>query len=1063
MEKHRLPFDTAKYDDLPVGVFIYEPIRRADGSLLDYRVVYGNAAYALMWEKYVPDRDWYGAGVCADMGLDDEARDVLRRFSVETPRTFSAYAADAGIHASFTPLTKLPAPYGGFLVTDISRCEEGKARSHFLHAIRQMENAAVLFRKETDGTVKAIFASDAFARLMGCTPEAALRLMDGEGYLERTHPSDREAVRAMLETRVSKQGTKELTIRRLTAKGATVWCSIHYAFIDDYGEHYIYCTYTDVTVSTLYAQRLRATYIAIGESFYRENARTLGMFRVNLTQDHIEDMRGRDLFDTDSTNQPYSMGLRKRADNYPIARDRERFLKGFSRSSLLEAYAAGTTRLSDRFFSRRKDGTLCYVEFTALLTRHPIFDSVMAFISEQEANEEKVEHALLDKILARQFDMVAFIANGRYGVVVGDAALIEKGSLFPKERAGDYESYLAAQVLPVLDGDEETRAEMAASLRLENVRDGVREDAPYIVNIACRIDGAVYYKRFYFYAVDPEAAFYILLKSDTTAIQMKQMEQNAQLTEALREARQASVAKTAFLSRMSHEIRTPMNAIIGLDNIALHEKGMSPQLKDHLEKIGQSARYLLSLINDILDMSRIESGRMTLRNEEFSFRSFLEQINTMVDSQCRDRGLSYDCHVRGELCEFYIGDDTKLKQVLINILGNAVKFTPQGGHIDFTAECATRYEGQSSFVFRVKDTGIGMDREYLPRIFEAFSQEDGTTMSSYGGSGLGMAITKNLVEMMNGTITVESEKGVGTEFIVAVPLKESRRRQTAGEDGIRPQDLSVLVIDDEELAQGYARSVLEDAGVAADVCGSGREALEMIRLRHARSEAYNVILVDLRMPEQDGVEVTREIRKVLGDKAAVIILTAYDWSDVEEAAVEAGVDAFMAKPLIASGVLYEVQQAFLRKQANQEEETPADLTGRRILLAEDMLVNAEIMKELLSMMGMEAEHAENGKLAVEMLASHPAGYYDAILMDVRMPVMDELKATETIRALDHPDAETIPIIAMTANAFDEDVQRSLRAGMNAHLAKPVEPERMFKTLSEMIGRRERQKASGGAK
>ena len=941
-------------------------------------------------------------------------------------------------------------------------CEEEKARSHFLYAIRQMENAAVLFRREDDGTMRAVFVSDAFAKLMGCSTEEALTLMDGEGYLDHTHPDDRAAVRAMLERRVSKKGTKELSIRRLTAKGATVWCNVHYAFIDDYGEHYVYCTYADVTASTLYAQRLRATYIAIGESFYRENAKTLGMFRVNLTQDRIEDMRGRDLFETDSLNRPYSVGIRLRAENYPIERERERFLQVFSRAYLMEMHANGVTRVSEHFFSRRRDGSFCYVELTVLLTRHPIMDSVVAFISEQEANEDKVEQALLDKILARQFDMVAYLVNGRYGVVVGDAALIGAGSLFPKEREGDYEKYLEGQVLPVIEGGEDVRAETAAALRPERIREELRGHSPYIVNIACRVDGSVYYKRFYFHAVDPEAEFYILLKSDTTAIQKKQMEQNAQLREALEEAQQASVAKTAFLSRMSHEIRTPMNAIIGLDNIALHEKGMSPHLKDHLEKIGQSARYLLSLINDILDMSRIESGRMTLKNEEFSFRSFLEQINTMADGQCRDKGLTYSCIVKGDVGEFYIGDDTKLKQVLINILGNAVKFTPQGGRIDFVAECTSRYEGQSGFVFRVKDTGIGMDKAYLPKIFEAFSQEDGTETSSYGGSGLGMAITKNFVGMMNGTITVESEKGVGTEFVVSVPLKESQRRETAGESGVRPQELSVLVVDDEELARGYARSVLAEAGIAADICGSGREALEMIRLRHARGVAYNVILMDLRMPEQDGVEVTRRIRELMGDEAAVVILTAYDWSDVEKEAIEAGVDAFMAKPLTASGVLYEVQQAFLRKRAKRDE-TPAELEGRRILVAEDMLVNAEIMKEILSMMGMEVEHAENGKMAVDMLADHPVGYYDAILMDVRMPVMDGLKATETIRALDHPDGRTIPIIAMTANAFDEDVQRSLRAGMNAHLAKPVEPERLFRTLAEMIGRRERKKREDESK
>ena len=528
------------------------------------------------------------------------------------------------------------------------------------------------------------------------------------------------------------------------------------------------------------------------------------------------------------------------------------------------------------------------------------------------------------------------------------------------------------------------------------------------------------------------------------------MTQSRALSDALAQAEEANAAKTSFLSSMSHEIRTPMNAIIGLDSIALKNPDLPEKTREQLEKIGGSAKHLLGLINDILDMSRIESGRMTLKNEEFSFREMLEQINTMIHGQCAERGLNYECRIVGHVDDFYIGDDMKLKQVIINILGNAVKFTPPPGSVYFIVERTARYDGKATFKFIMRDTGIGMDKSYLPKIFEAFSQEDENKANKYGSTGLGMAITKNIVEMMNGNISVKSEKGVGSEFTVNITLRESGRvSREIGE--IRPQDIKALIIDDDPVACEHAKLVLEEVGIAADVCQSGAEALHMLELRRARRDAYNLILVDWKMPEQDGVEVTRQIRKLYNGESTIIILTAYSWDDVIEEALEAGVDNFMAKPLFASNVLQEFKRAMTRKHMlDSDQERKADLTGRRVLLAEDMMINAEIMRELLEMRDMEVEHAENGQIAVEMFTNSPARYFDAILMDVRMPVMNGLEAVQAIRASDHPDAKKIPIIAMTANAFDEDVQRSLQVGMNAHLTKPVEPEHLYQTLESLI-------------
>ena len=527
--------------------------------------------------------------------------------------------------------------------------------------------------------------------------------------------------------------------------------------------------------------------------------------------------------------------------------------------------------------------------------------------------------------------------------------------------------------------------------------------------------------------------------------------QRKALSDALSQAEDANAAKTSFLSSMSHEIRTPMNAIIGLDSSALKRKDLAEDTREYLEKIGASARHLLSLINDILDMSRIESGRMILKNEEFSFKEMLEQINTMIHSQCAEKKLHFECRINGIAEDYYIGDDMKLKQVIINILSNAVKFTPSGGTVSFIVEPLARFEGNAPIRFIMKDTGIGMDKDYLPKLFEPFSQEDGSKTNEYGSTGLGMAITKNIIEMMNGKITVDSEKGKGSVFTVTVTLKTTGKKNGLVDEEINPQDMRVLIIDDDPIACEHARLVLEEVGIVSESCFSGKEAYELLSLTKARGQSYNLILVDLKMPDEDGVEVTRKIRKIYDEEsAAIIILTAYSWDDIIEEALDAGVDTFMSKPLFASTVLNEFRQAIKQKKALHSEVKKADLNGKRVLLAEDMTVNAEIMMKVLGMRSMLSEHAENGREAVDMFAESPLHYYDAILMDVRMPVLDGLGAAEEIRALDREDAKTVPIIALTANAFDEDVQRSLQAGMNAHLSKPVEPEHLFETLEHLI-------------
>lgn len=539
--------------------------------------------------------------------------------------------------------------------------------------------------------------------------------------------------------------------------------------------------------------------------------------------------------------------------------------------------------------------------------------------------------------------------------------------------------------------------------------------------------------------------------SDIDSEMRDSLEKNQALSDALAAAENASKAKTAFLSSMSHEIRTPMNAIIGLDNIALSDPELSEKTREYLVKIGGSANHLLELINDILDMSRIESGRMVLKNEDFSFTKLMEQINTIFSAQCEENEQTYSCRVQGEIDDHYIGDNTRLRQVLINILGNAVKFTAKGGSIDFCVERTAKFGGRSTLRFTVTDNGIGMSKEYIPHIFDTFSQEDSSATNKYGSSGLGLAITKNIVDMMNGNIEVRSEKDKGTTFIVTVTLTDSPHKDSdADYEQIQPYDMKVLAVDDDPIACEHAKLVLEKAGMSCDTVLSGAQAIEAVRVQHARHELYDLILIDLKMPEMDGVETAKRLRDIVGPGSAIIIITAYKWDDVLEEAVKAGVDSFISKPISSGSVLEEFRSASKRKHISEIKQHKADLNGKHILLAEDVQINADIMEMVLKSRGMTVGHEVNGRLVLERFAGSEPGYYDAILMDVRMPEMDGLEATAAIRRLDRPDAASVPIIALTANAFDEDVQRSLQAGMNAHLTKPIDNEALYSALETLI-------------
>ena len=527
-------------------------------------------------------------------------------------------------------------------------------------------------------------------------------------------------------------------------------------------------------------------------------------------------------------------------------------------------------------------------------------------------------------------------------------------------------------------------------------------------------------------------------------------ERNRMLSLALEEAERANLAKTAFLSNMSHEIRNPMNAIIGYYNIALRNPDIDEETRDLLHSIGDSARHLLSLINDVLDMSLIESGKVRLKQEEFSFGSMLEQLNTVTESQCDDKGLVFDCNVIGHLDDRYIGDDLKLKQLIFNILNNAVRYTASPGKVTFFVEEKERDDEKALICFTIKDTGVGIDKDYLPYIFEPFSKEFEGTSNRFGSTGLGLAITKNITDMMNGNIEVQSEKDNGSTFTVTIPLgrcKNTLMEQYPYEAG----SLRCLIVDDDVTACEHAKMVLKRLGIESEYALSGEEALGMLTSPKGNVLPFNLALVDWKMPEMDGIELTRRVRQNTDGREVTIILTTYNWYEIMEDAIRAGVDAFLAKPLFAASIKEVLGKVLAEKKKNESEgKRTVDLSGCRVILAEDMEINRQIIKQVLGLKNIRADLATDGIEAVTLFEKSRIGTYDAILMDIRMPKLNGLDASKKIRRMDREDAKKIPIIALTANAFDEDVKRSFESGMNEHLSKPVEPDALFSTLKKMI-------------
>ncbi len=521
------------------------------------------------------------------------------------------------------------------------------------------------------------------------------------------------------------------------------------------------------------------------------------------------------------------------------------------------------------------------------------------------------------------------------------------------------------------------------------------------------------------------------------------------LKNAQDEAERANRAKSEFLSNMSHDIRTPMNAIVGMTAIASANLDHPAQVRECLRKITLSSKHLLGLINDVLDMSKIESGKLTLNMDQLSLREIMDTIANIVQPQIRTKKQHFDIFIQDILAEDVYCDGIRLNQVLLNLLSNAMKFTPEGGKIQvyLYQRPSERGENYVQIHFRVKDNGIGMSPEFQKKLFESFAREDSARVQKIEGTGLGMAITKYIVDEMQGSVEVDSKPGEGTEFHVVLDLEKA---QVQEEDMMLPS-WKALVVDNDEILCRSAVSCLKEIGVDGEWVLDGRQALEMVEKRHSQGRDYHVVLLDWKMPEMDGIETARRIRQKVGMDVPILLISAYEWAGIEEEATKAGVTGFISKPLFKSTLYYGLRRYADQTQEEKElpEQQKTDLTGVRILLAEDNDLNWEIADALLSDQGLIIERAENGKICVDMFEKSPEGFYKGVLMDLRMPVMTGYEAAQAIRSSGRKDAD-IPIIAMTADAFAEDIKKCMDCGMNAHVAKPVDVREVTRLLSRYI-------------
>ena len=915
-----------------------------------------------------------------------------------------------------------------------------------------------------------IYISNRFAAMLGYTRQE-IRDRFHDQFRAMVHPDDWARLFSGEENRSRLRNGGLCCEYRILARDGYRWVMDQTEYVTGLDASFFQCTIQDITERVHLREELKASVKA-----FRIAAQEAGslVFTYNRREQTIYcDEEIAQAFGVAATQRDVPYGIVARGD--VVTKDTEEtYIRVHEAILAGEQEASGLVKLTD--FNGSEAVYNLHIQTVTDDDGRPTDLAVGVYtdITNQYRQLEDLQRSAKDLRSARerlraesqeQMDMIYALSRDYYALWLLD---MDKNEVYLR-RSKNFRSISASDTRQLPASYTENLAQFARNMvhpedrsillteaALENIRRQLQEHEAFSVRVRRRTPDSEEYTYVEWRIVHMPS----VKASHTALIAVKNLDgdvldearRQALLKDALAQAEHASRAKTTFLSNMSHDIRTPMNAIIGFTSIAASHLDNTERVRDCLEKIMASSNHLLSLINDILDMSRIESGKITIQEKECNLSERIHNLVNMVRPQMRAKGLDFYVDTIDVRDEELIFDPLRLDQVLINILSNAVKFTPMGGAVSFIIrQESSPVPGCARYRFIVKDTGIGMTPDFLARIFEPFERERSSTASGIEGTGLGMPIAKHTVEMMGGTIDIQSAPGQGSTFTVCFDFVKqdvaARQEQLKELEGLR-----ALVVDDDFNICDSVTKMLSQIGMRSEWTTSGREAIFRAQKAHDDGDPFHSYIIDWLMPQMDGLETVRRIRRVIGDEAPIIILTAYDWTDIEEEARAAGVTAFCSKPIFMSDLRTVMMDASRGAgcAAPEPKAETARFSGRRVLVVEDNALNREIAQEILCSAGLTVETASDGSVAVEMLRSAPEGYYDLILMDIQMPLMDGYEATRAIRYLPRQDAALLPIVAMTANAFDEDRERCLKSGMNGHVAKPLNVDVLLSTIDRLL-------------
>lgn len=1047
----RLDEFRACFDDSPQPFCIVEMLRDEGGNAADFRFVYLNGPFSALAGRETASLSGKRFYEVFE-GADRKWPDLCGKIAFEGGSgVASGYSPERDKHLSIL-CYQLEEGYCACLASDVTEarrlerlCEEQELamRTERQKIEAALENTSLYLWEYDIRERRCLHYNNAvkelgIERVVGNTPYATL----ASGIIDEDSARDFIELHKKIDAG-EPSASAEIKVRDA---GGVRWKKFSYNTVRDDAGRPVRAVGCSVDITSLKEMERRFE----EEKRYQEatgGENSLTKARANITKDVLEIYRAGPNVGICREGISFGMAIAALAGTALRDEKKKEIFQTFSNEAMSRPISLEERPAAVEYLRKTNDGEVIWARTTAKRFVHPETRDIMCFLYTYDISRGKNPEIITKRITEIEYDRIVLIDASTGAMTVYQS--LEDGCFEAANYRAELDKILRGYVA------EEELPDAFRMMALKNICRELEEHELFSCSFnVTEKKGRKARKKWQFCYLDEIRRLILATKSDVTEIFNEQTRQQEILKEALAQAEQASLAKSEFLSRMSHEIRTPMNAIIGMSAIAAQCVNDPAQVSDCLAKVGISARFLLSLINDILDMSRIESGKVVIKKERIPFEEFINGINTICSEQAGAKGVDYDCIMTTFTESAYVGDPMKLQQILINIIANAIKFTPKGGKVQFIVSQDRISAGNAHMRFSINDTGIGIKEEFLPKLFDPFEQEHAGAASIYGGTGLGLAISKNLAELMGGSITVHSIEGIGSEFVVSLPLDLCEERLAPGrlKSSLNLASLSALVVDDEVTICEHTARILGDMGMRADWVDSGMKAVERVKQKWDRREFYDVILIDWKMPEMDGIETARRIRRIVGPEVTIIIITAYDWGAIESEAKNAGVNMLISKPLFKNSLTSAFEKIYSGSGGG---EAPApqvryDFSGSRVLLAEDHLLNVEVAKRILTNKGLEVEVAENGLAAIEAFVANPAYYYDLILMDIRMPLMDGLTAAKSIRHTKKADARSIPIIAMSANAFDEDVEKSKSAGMNEHLAKPIDPNLLYETLARYL-------------